>query len=89
MLIPRSQMMPNRHHFNAEIDLVRSPAEVPNSSGEQEGETMLDMVGEAVDRLITIEAKNRGMPHGILQPMYDAAREAAGNKPSPWLPPRD
>ena len=31
---------------------------------------MLDMVGEAVDRLITIEAKNRGMPHGILQPMY-------------------
>jgi hypothetical protein len=42
---------------------------------------MLDMVGEAVDRLITIEAKNRGMPHGILQPMYDAARKAAGNKP--------
>ena len=42
---------------------------------------MVDMVGEAVDRLITIEAKNRGMPHGILQPMYDAARKAAGNKP--------
>ena len=38
---------------------------------------MLDMVGEAVDRLITIEAKNHGMPHGILQPMYDAARKAA------------
>ena len=42
---------------------------------------MPDMVGEAVDRLITIEAKNRGMPHGILQPMYEAARQAAGNKP--------
>ena len=42
---------------------------------------MPDMVGEAVDRLITIEAKNHGMPHGILQPMYDAARKAAGNKP--------
>lgn len=42
---------------------------------------MLDMVGEAVDRLITIEAKNPGMPHGILQPMYEAARKAAGGKP--------
>lgn len=42
---------------------------------------MIDYVGEAVDKLITIEAKNHGMPHGILQPMYDAAREAAGNKP--------
>ncbi len=39
------------------------------------------LVGEAVDRLITIEAKNRGMPHGILQPMYDAARKAAGGRP--------
>ena len=42
---------------------------------------MIDYVGEAVDKLITIEAKNHGMPHGILQPMYDAARKAAGNKP--------
>lgn len=42
---------------------------------------MLDMVGEAVDRLITIEAKNHGMPHGILLPMYLAARKAAGDKP--------
>ena len=42
---------------------------------------MPDIVGEAVDRLITIEAKNRGMPHGILAPMYDAARKAAGGKP--------
>jgi hypothetical protein len=42
---------------------------------------MTRYVGEAVDRLITIEAKNHGMPHGILQPMYDAARKAAGNKP--------
>ena len=42
---------------------------------------MLDMVGEAVDRLITIEAKNPGMPHGILLPMYLAARKKAGNNP--------
>jgi D-glutamate cyclase len=42
---------------------------------------MPKLVGDAVDRLITIEAKNRGMPHGILQPLYDAARHAAGDKP--------
>ena len=42
---------------------------------------MPDLVGNAVDRLITIEAKNRGMPHGILQPMYDAARAACGGRP--------
>ena len=42
---------------------------------------MLDMVGEAVDRLITIEAKNPGMPHGVLLPMYEAARAANGGKP--------
>ena len=50
---------------------------------------MLDMVGEAVDRLITIEAKNHGMPHGILQPMYDAARKARGNKPVTMAAARD
>ena len=38
---------------------------------------MIDYVGEAIDKLITIEAKNHGMPHGILQPMYDAARKVA------------
>ena len=42
---------------------------------------MFDPVGEAIDKLITIEAKNHGMPHGILQPMYDAARKAAGGQP--------
>ncbi|MBM3505882.1 MAG: DUF4392 domain-containing protein [Alphaproteobacteria bacterium] len=40
-----------------------------------------DIVGEAVDRLLTIEAKNHGMPHGILLPMYLAARKAAGDRP--------
>ena len=42
---------------------------------------MIDYVGEAIDKLITIEAKNHGMPHGILLPMYEAARKAAGDKP--------
>lgn len=39
------------------------------------------ITGEAIDRVITIEAKNRAMPHGVLQPMYDAARQLAGNQP--------
>lgn len=46
---------------------------------------MPDVVGEAVDRLITIEIKNRGMPFGILQPMYDAARKVAGGRPLSML----
>jgi translation initiation factor 5 len=28
---------------------------------------MPDIVGEAIDQLITIEAKNRGMPHNVLK----------------------
>ena len=46
---------------------------------------MPDFVGEAVDRLISVEIKNRGMPFGILQPMYDAARAAAGGRPLSML----
>src|SRR5947209_8703599 len=46
---------------------------------------MPDLVGEAVDRLVTIEVKNRGMPHGVLQPMYEAARKAAGGRPLTML----
>lgn len=39
---------------------------------------MPDYIGEAVDQLITIEVKNRGGPHGILAPLYRAARERCG-----------
>lgn len=42
---------------------------------------MPDIVGEAVDNLVTIEAENRGMPHDILAPLYGAARAAAGGRP--------
>ena len=49
------------------------------------GDQMPDLVGEAVDQLITIEAKNRGMPHGILSALYRAAREAAGGRPISML----
>ncbi|WP_293863959.1 glutamate cyclase domain-containing protein [uncultured Alsobacter sp.] len=42
---------------------------------------MPDIIGEAVDQLITIEVKNRGGPHGILRPLYEAARRLAGGRP--------
>jgi hypothetical protein len=42
---------------------------------------MPDITGEAIDQLITIEAKNRGMPHNVLPPMYAAARKLAGGRP--------
>jgi len=40
-----------------------------------------DYIGEAVDQLITIEVKNRGGPHGILAPLYKAARALHGGRP--------
>lgn len=40
-----------------------------------------DYVGEALDRVITIEAKNMGMPHNNLRPMYEAARASTGGRP--------
>lgn len=40
-----------------------------------------DFVGEAIDQLITIEAKNLGMPHGVLRPLYEHARRLAGGRP--------
>ena len=42
---------------------------------------MPDLLGDAVDRLITIELKNRGMPHGFLVDLYKAARREAGGRP--------
>ncbi|MFC7399944.1 glutamate cyclase domain-containing protein [Chelatococcus sp. GCM10030263] len=42
---------------------------------------MPEITGNAIDQLITIEAKNRGMPHNVLAPMYAAARALNGGKP--------
>jgi hypothetical protein len=68
--------MPIAHRFNAKIELVSSHAEAPNSGwGHCREVLMFNPVGEAVDKLITIEAKYHGMLHGIMQPMYaDAMR---------------
>lgn len=43
--------------------------------------TRADYVGEALDRVVTIEAKNMGMPHNNLKPMYEAARASIGGRP--------
>jgi hypothetical protein len=48
------------------------------SAGE---DRMRDLCGEAIDQLITIEAKNPGMPHNVLRPMYQAARKLVGDRP--------
>lgn len=36
---------------------------------------MPDITGEAIDRVCTIQAKNRGMPHDFVVDLYEAARE--------------
>jgi Domain of unknown function (DUF4392) len=42
---------------------------------------MLAEYAEYIDRLITVEMRNRGMPHGKIVPLYEAAREEGGGHP--------
>jgi hypothetical protein len=42
---------------------------------------MPDIMGEYVDRLVTVEMRNRGMNHGIVRQIYDAARAEGGGRP--------
>lgn len=42
---------------------------------------MPDITGEAIDRVCTIQAKNRGMPHDFIVRLYDEARKLTGNRP--------
>lgn len=42
---------------------------------------MPDIMGEYVDRLVTVEMRNRGMNYGIVKQIYDAAREEGGGRP--------
>lgn len=42
---------------------------------------MPDIMGEYVDRLVTVEMRNRGMNHGIIKQIYDAARAEGGGRP--------
>lgn len=42
---------------------------------------MPDITGRAIDRVCTIEARNRGMPHDFLLGLYEAALELTGGRP--------
>ncbi|MBU8544544.1 MULTISPECIES: glutamate cyclase domain-containing protein [Roseomonadaceae] len=42
---------------------------------------MPDIMGEYVDRLVTVEMRNRGMNHGIVRQIYDEARQEGGGRP--------
>ncbi|MHB9090872.1 MAG: glutamate cyclase domain-containing protein, partial [Chloroflexota bacterium] len=42
---------------------------------------MPDIMGEYVDRLVTVEMRNRAMNPGITLPLYDAARKEGGGRP--------
>jgi D-glutamate cyclase len=40
-----------------------------------------DFVGEAIDQVITVEAKNPGLPHNVTRTFYQAARALVGDRP--------
>lgn len=42
---------------------------------------MPEIAGEYVDRLITVEIRNRGIPTGVTRPLYEAARAEGGGRP--------
>lgn len=42
---------------------------------------MPDITGDALDRVCTIQAKNRGMPHNFIVRMYEVARKLTGGRP--------
>jgi len=42
---------------------------------------MPDIIGEYIDRLVTVEMRNRGMNHHIIAPIYDEARREGGGRP--------
>lgn len=42
---------------------------------------MPEIMTEYIDRLITVEMRNRGMPRGKIAPLYEAARTEGGGRP--------
>jgi len=42
-------------------------------------------MADSVDRLVTVEIRNRGMPNGKIAPLYEAARREAGGPPLTYL----
>jgi hypothetical protein len=58
------------------IDARQSQADLPYASPAN-----ADTVGEQIDQLITLEIKNRGLPHNLVRSMYAAARRHSGGRP--------
>lgn len=42
---------------------------------------MADIIGANIDRLVTVEMRNRGMNHNIIGPIYEEARREGGGRP--------
>lgn len=42
---------------------------------------MPDIIGENIDRLVTVEMRNRAMNHNIIGPIYNEARREGGGRP--------
>lgn len=42
---------------------------------------MADILGNCVDRLVSVEMRNRGMNHNIIESIYEFAREEGGGRP--------
>jgi len=45
---------------------------------------MSEIMAEYIDRLITVEMRNSGMPNGMIAPLYEAARAENGGSPLTW-----
>lgn len=53
---------------------------VPGAQAEQ-ADGSVPAMADYVDRLVTVEMRNRGMPGGKIAPLYDAARAEGGGQP--------
>jgi hypothetical protein len=60
---------------------MSSATQTSNRTSEANKISTVDFVGEAIDQLVTIEAKNTGLPHNVTRDMYRAARAASGGRP--------
>ena len=49
--------------------------------GHAVGESHAPAMADYIDRLVTVEMRNRGMPLGKIIPLYEAARAEAGDQP--------
>ena len=54
---------------------------VPVRSPQTAGTSSVPSIIEYIDRLITVEMRNPGLPHGMITPLYEAARSEAGGEP--------